>query len=108
MKGSEIVGNIAQDAGKGKGKGKPKRTLTSPDAGSKIGWDVVDSGDLKDIICVVTEHGGAVMFGRGRHGDVLSIRVYHDTLETKTQWAANEDEVGDEFHTIDAYFRGLD
>lgn len=101
------MGSNANEEKRRKG-GKPRKTsLTTSGSGARIGWDVVLAAELKEIICTVTDNGGAIMFGKGRHGDVLSIRVYHDTLETKTQWAANEDEVGDEFYTIDDYFRKL-
>lgn len=58
----------------------PKKGMLSGEldtAGSAWDWGGIDSGDIRDIICLVTERGGAIRFGYSRDGKAGSIGVYY-------------------------------
>lgn len=70
-------------------------------------WDEVHPDHIAAVVVAVTKSGGAIMFGRSRKGDVLSITLFIGT-DRRTLWFGPETEPEDELEKIVAIFSSIE
>lgn len=75
--------------------------------GLPFSYTRVEEMALRDLIDQCTSLNGAVMFGRTRDGGAGTMRFYHDDVQTKTQYFADEIEFDEEMRKLDALLRRL-
>ena len=69
-----------------------------------VSWIDIDSDSIVDIVCLVTKHGGAVMFGRTSDGGALSLCVLDNENKIK-EYPHDLDDVHNFFTWLrDEYF----
>lgn len=102
-----VNGDHKSAYGTGKNKGKLKKTLSnfgSPASSQgKATWTEAHPNKVRAIVDVVTDLGGAVMFGKSRDGGALSVTVFMDG-DKRTIWIGGDDDLEERLDYIREYF----
>lgn len=98
----------AQHEKRDKAKAKKQLPLPwamSPDDAQPVSWDDVDPLLVAYVVQAACGAGTSVQFTTSRDEGALGVRVYDETLETKTTWARPNEGLEALLLTVGDYYR---
>lgn len=81
----------------------PWQSKTEPEP--QASWDEVDSLLVAYVVVATTGAGASVQFTQSRDGGTLGVRVYDDSIKTKTEWERPDEGLSDLLYRIGDYYR---